>query len=370
MNPTLRSRNRSPIKLAVSGWFSGRGVGSGQYTDALVAALADTALPAEQIRLVYPRWGAGRVAKLLFEQAHFPLWTSECDIAHVPYWAPPVRPSVPTVVTIHDLIPLLLPEYRRSVSSRAYTALVARASSSASAIIADSDHTARDIAQHLPVSAERIHTVPLGVDRRYFAEPRAASDSTRHLADLPPRYGLYLGGYDVRKNLRTLVAAWQRVYAATGVPLVLAGRLPTAGDPLVPDPLRMARDAGLPGDALVPIGYVSEEAKPSLYGRALVFAFPSIYEGFGLPPLEAMASGAPVVVADATSLPEVVGEAALRVEPLDAGAWADSLCRAIEDRALAARLGASGRKRAACFSWGNAAEQTRAVYCHVLRQLD
>lgn len=351
------------MHIAMSGWFAGRSVGSGQYTDHLVAALRASAPAGERLDLVESPDRSTR-AKLAFEQWGFPRAARSADLAHVPYWAPPLHPSVPTIVTVHDLIPLVLPEYRARRAVRAYTALVARATRSAAAILADSEHTAADIRAWLEVEPGRVVVVALGVDG--WAGPLLPTPSRAGPSpNLPLRYGLYLGGFDLRKNLQVLLAAWRDVYRATGVPLVIAGRPPDAGDPLFPHPAEIARRVALPAEALRLIGFVEEADKPALLAGAAVFAFPSRYEGFGLPPLEAMACGTPVVAAEATSLPEVVGDAGILVHPDDTAGWGDAIRAVLEDEALAARLRAAGPRRAAAFTWQATAEGTRAVYRQV-----
>jgi glycosyltransferase involved in cell wall biosynthesis len=287
-------------------------------------------------------------------------------IAHVPYWAPPLRSDVPVVVTVHDLIPLVLSSYRRKASGRAYTRLVARATKNAAAVLADSEATARDIREHLGIPNERIHVVHLGVHDSFRPADEAEVTALRQRLELPTRYGLYLGGYELRKNLLTLLRAWRMVYAKTGAKLVLGGRLPDGSHATFPDPRAIARAEGLPAQALVETGFVADEDLATLYSGASVFAFPSIYEGFGLPPLEAMACGAPAVVANATSLPEMVGEAGRLVAPEDPAAWAEAIAEVLEDEALAARMREEGLVQAAGFTWAETARRTRGVYRGVL----
>lgn len=352
------------MRVLLAGWFAGRSVGSGQYTDRLLAALRAGAAPGDRFELLRPGHGRSIAAKLAFEQVELPRAARGADLAHVPYWAPPWTCPVPRVVTVHDLIPLILPEYRARAGVRAYTALVARATGRADALIADSSHTAADIARLGLADPARIRVIPLGVEARF--RPQAAAEWPEGLpADLPPRFGLYLGGFDRRKNLALLFAAWRRVHAATGIPLLVAGRPPAPGDPLHPEPLDLARAAGLPPEGLRLLGFVDEAAKPALLARAAVFAFPSRYEGFGLPPLEAMASGVPVVVAEASCLPELVGAAALRAGPEELEAWVEALRACLEDAALAERLHTAGPRRAAAYTWAATAEATRALYAEL-----
>lgn len=360
------TRDRLVVDVAVNGWFAGRPVGSGQYTDHLLGALADIA-PQDRVDLVRP--GERRTPnKLRFEQLDFPRAARAADVAHVPYWAPPLYPSVPTVVTVHDLVPLVLREYRTEWKVRAYTALVARATRRAAAVLADSEHTAQDVIHWLGVDSARIRVIPLGVNMPAGAmvadRPAESRDGPLVIAGqaLPARYGLYLGGFDIRKNVATLLAAWRSVYAATRVPLVIAGELPELHDPLKPHPAELARQVGLPSAALCLIGRFTDAEKPLLYAGAAVFAFPSRYEGFGLPALEAMACGTPVVAADATSLPEVVGDAGLLVEPNDVSGWVEALCTVLEDVDKARQLTEAGRARAATLTWQRTAERTLAVY--------
>lgn len=346
------------MDVAMSGWFSGRAVGSGQYTDALVAALRAAAGPDDTVALIVPGRRGSNLGKVAFEQIVFPRMAREADVAHVPYWAPPLWPAVPTVVTVHDLAPLLLPAYRRSVAARLYAAIAARATERAAAVLADSESTAADVRDHLGVPAASIHVVPLGVRAAFTA-------SGPPMPGLPPRYGLYVGGFDPRKNVACLLEAWVGVHAATGVPLVVAGALPADGDRFLTDPREAARRVGLPPDALLMVGAVAQEDLPALYRGAAVFAYPSRFEGFGLPPLEAMACGTPVVASSATSLPEVVGDAGRLVSPDDPAAWSEAIREVLEDPVAATALREAGLRRAAAFPWSETARRTAEVYLRV-----
>ena len=367
------------MRVAVNGWFSGSSVGSGQYVDELVPALRAEAM-ADEFAVIAPGARRGGLGKLTFEQIVFPRMSTGYDLAHVPYWAPPMLPAVATVVTVHDLIPLVLAEYRQSAGMRAYFSLVARATARSAAVVVDSLSTKADVLARLDLPADKVHVAYLGVgpafcptagqDPHGAAAVGPAKEPAAELAarlGLPSRYGLYVGGFDVRKNLVTLMAAWRKVHAATGTVLVLAGS-PPANSRVGREPIGVtAERAGLPGEAFMAVGHVPRHDLPDLYRGAAVFAYPSRYEGFGLPPLEAMACGAPVVASNATSLPEVVGDAGLLLPCDDVEAWSRALIEVLTVEATGARLRAAGPPRAALFSWARTARRTLEVYRSVAR---
>ncbi len=182
---------------------------------------------------------------------------------------------------------------------------------------------------------------------------------------LPERFALYLGSGDVRKNLEVLLRAWALLPPEGRIPLVMAGNIPCRGDALFPDYRRLARELGV-HESISWVGMVPEAEKATLLSAATVFVFPSRYEGFGLDPLEAMACGTPVVCSNATSLPEVVGEAAVLVDPADEKAWAAAVESVAEGGDRAARLVEAGRARAAELTWRATAELTLDAYRELL----
>jgi glycosyltransferase involved in cell wall biosynthesis len=365
--------------VAVNAWFWNRpDTGSGQYTRRLVEALLPlgvrVTLIAPEGHIPDPPDGAGVLAtpprrgnmgKVRFEQTDFPRAAHEsgADLVHVPYWGGPLRCPLPIVVTIHDLIPYVLPVYRGSLLVRLYTSLVATSARGAAAVLTDSEASRRDILAHLGLPQARVHAVPLAADAVFTPEPDAADATVREKYNLPPEFVLYLGGYDVRKNLPVLLCAY--TYVKRGFddrfPLVLAGRLPkgpsrrfTAIEPLL-DKFDLR-------DVVRVIGEVDEADKPALYRSAACFVYPSRYEGFGLPPLEAMACGTPVVTTEASSLPEVVGNAGFLVDPDDVRGMAGGIIAMLTQDDLVRQLRQRGLEQAARFSWERTAVETLEVY--------
>jgi glycosyltransferase involved in cell wall biosynthesis len=374
-----KTEDEGRMRIAISGMFWNQPTtGSGQYVRALVAALGERA-PQNEYVVIHPSSVVGHrssvvgrrslvknLAKVWFEQIAFPRACRRvrADVAHVPYFGSPLVPSTHTVVTIHDLIPMVLPAYRGSMLVRAYTALAAQSARRADAIIADSECSKRDIVTHLGIDAARVRVVYLAADARYRPLDDAAQiENVRRKYALPEKYFLYLGGYDQRKNVRVIIEAFARAALhRDGYRLVLAGVNLGRDSEFFPDPRRLARAANLLADALCCIGWVDEEDKVALYAGARAFLFPSRYEGFGLPPLEAMACGVPVLCANASSLPEVVGDAAILVPPDDVNAWADALRVMLTDNARRAEMRARGIVQARQFSWARCAEETLTVY--------
>lgn len=308
------------MRILVNGWFCDEwATGSGQYLAALVATLPRASDAHEWVLVrpaargdespLPPGWGSMRVrtpfdaaskdlAKLWFEQVAFPLACRRAgaDVAFVPYWGSALWRPCPVVVTVHDLIPVLLPPYRGGVLQRGYTGLVARSARLASAVLTDSEASRRDIVEHLRIPPERVHTVHLAIAP---CEPGALAPD--NLDRVRARYGLpdgafllYLGGFDVRKNVLRTLEAYSRVVARcaeageTPPALVIAGKLPAADTPFAPDPRPAVERLGLEDHVRI-IGWVAEEDKPALYALATGVVFLSEYEGFGLPVLEAMA---------------------------------------------------------------------------------
>lgn len=365
------------MKIAVNAWFldspEQHTTGSGQYAFHLLNTLREIA-PDVEIECVQPR-RRGDLAKVWFEQNEFPSAAKrmKADIAFVPYWAPPLHCEAPAVVTIHDVIPIALPAYRGGPLQRAYASLVRAASPNATHVITDSEFSKQDVLKHLQLEPSRVTAIPLAVEARFSPIVRD-EDRARVIEryNLPESYVLYLGGFDPRKNIETLmqVYVWAGESISDDFPLVISGSAdtPATTDDNTRTTLgEMAKALEIKDDMRL-IGRVAEEDKPALFAGARAFLYPSEYEGFGLPALEAMACGVPVVGSNAASIAEVVGNAGMLVEPKDARLMAGALIAVCTEDELHERLRTRALIRAAQFTWQRTAADTHEVFRKVHEQ--
>lgn len=284
------------------------------------------------------------------------------DLVHDPNGiAPFLTPglSIPTIVTIHDVFAYVYPEAQARFDawrSRTQLPLAARR---ATIVLTDSENSRKDILHFLRINPQRLRAIPLATEQRFKPVvdfQTCAATLQRYKVRQP--YLLYVGGINARKNIIRLLEAFalvHRYYPA--LTLVIGGK-------------RQWRTEGI-DQALGRLnleshvhftGYLADTDLPALYSAAKAFVFPSLYEGFGLPPLEAMACGTPVITSNASSLPEVVGEAAIMVDPYDVEGLAAAIARVLDDALLRADLRTRGLQRAALFSWERTARETIAVY--------
>ncbi|HEY9723232.1 MAG TPA: glycosyltransferase family 1 protein [Oscillatoriaceae cyanobacterium] len=296
----------------------------------------------------------------LAEQRFFPgaIAAAKLDVFHTPHLNAPLFCPVPLVVTIHDLIPLHFPETINSRLGHAYfVAMSHLAVRRSQRVIAVSENTREDLLRLLRAPSERLRVVGEGADALFERKPDAETMSrVRERFALAGPYVLYSGQSKPYKNQATLLRAFARL-GRPELKLVFAGRI----DPNQPHVEALIRELGLE-HAVVRTGYLDEDELVALYHGASVFAFPSRYEGFGLPPLEAMAAGVPVVASRAASIPEVVGPAGILLDPDDVVQWAEAIDQVLSDAALRDRLITAGHERVRLFSWDAAARDTLAVY--------
>ena len=290
------------------------------------------------------------------------------DLLHCPYWSSPLWSPWPTVVTVHDVIQFVLPEYAWRKISRVYFGLVSAGARRAQAVITVSECSKQDIMKIIGLGPERIHVIGNAVDASLYPVRDAwLLASVRERYGIAPRFVLYFGGFDMRKNVPRLIEAYARLPEALRreYQLVIAGRYQHLGHPLYPDPRQTVRRLGLEGNVIF-TGQIREQDKAPLYSAATVFAFPSLYEGFGMPVLEAMACGTPVVTSNVSALPEVAGDAGLLVNPYAPEAIGEALAELLESAARREDLSRRGLERARRFTWPQVAEQTVRVYKQIL----
>ena len=285
------------------------------------------------------------------------------DLVHCPHFPTPASIHVPLVVTLHDLAPLLVPGVMPSAAKRAvYRRWNARAVRLADRVVVPSRATAADVERLFPAARNKLEVIAEAVDDFSDGPIGPLSGAVAHLASQP--YLLSMGNTKLHKDLPTLLLAFSELaHSIPDLRLLLVGAEPSG-----------YLDAGPAGVAaetrsrVAFTGRVDDTELRALYAGAAAFVFPSQYEGFGLPPLEAMASGTPVIVSNSSSIPEVVGDAGLLVDPFDQAAIRDAMLRLIDDKALCATLAARGIDRARGFSWARCASTTREVYERVLSE--
>ena len=278
------------------------------------------------------------------------------DVYHSPYYIMPYWPGVPAVVTLHDLIPMRYPAYYTPLARLVFAASMRLAARTANRIIAISQATADDLQRTFGLRADRVSVIHEAPDPRFTLRTAPEIEPVRRRLGLPARFLLYFGSNKPHKNLPRLVEAYLGL-GRIDVPLVIAGHW----DPRYPQAKVTAEKAGAL-DRVLFLGPIADSDLSALYSAALAFVFPSEYEGFGLPPLEAMACGTPVACSDASSLPEVVGEAALQFDPREVETIRGGLEQLLGQPSLRDQLRERGLARARQFTWAAAAERTLAVY--------
>jgi glycosyltransferase involved in cell wall biosynthesis len=310
------------------------------------------------------------VVRIFWEQVvqPFALRKERVDLLHALAFVTPLLSPCPSVITVYDLSFLLYPESFKRFK-RFYLGLFTRLSvRRARRIIAISKSTKHDVVRLLGVSPEKVDVVYCGIDQAFRPLPEDQVASFRSKRGLPERFILFVGTIEPRKNVTRLIEAYADLrFAIRDLRLVIGG----AKGWFYEDVFARVEELGLEGEVMFP-GYIPVSELPLWYNAAELFVYPSLYEGFGLPPLEAMACGTPVVTANTSSLPEVVGEApgtgsqghsaGLTVDPLDVAGLAEAMRRVLGDEALRQEMRKRGLQRAKGFSWTKTAQETVQVY--------
>jgi len=272
--------------------------------------------------------------------------------------------ALPGIITLHDLSHLHYPQLHPNERVAYLRRQLPRSLHNASHIIVDAQSTRQELIEIFDLPGEHISVIPLGVDPSFHsANAEAASSTLERFGLRPKHYLLSVGTLEPRKNIERTLQAYAALpeYLRRDFPLVLSGGKGWKDEAI----LARVKQIKLPGRVVL-TGYVAHQELLALYASCAVFVYPSLYEGFGLPILEAMAAGAPVITANTSAMPEVAGDAALLIDPMSADAIAAAMQRLLEDRELAAALSAHGRERARGFTWARTAQETLKVYRRVL----
>lgn len=361
------------MRVLINAMQAGNQSGTGRYTEELIRHLLLLEDAPEltvwwPAKVPRPEWTSdvelvlqpGGLWKRLGLERAVHRWAGQYDVVHYPASIGPLDGGPNVVLTVHDCIFLRHPEWFRWERAQYYRWAGRRSARRAARIIADSETTARDVREYMGVAPNRVDVVPLGVRREFAPAPPEVQSSTCQRYGLPDRFFLYVGTLEPRKNLVRLIRAWDTIAGEVPEDLVIAGR-----DGWKTATIHDAIASATHRYRIHRPGFVTEEDLPPLLSATRAFVWPSLYEGFGLPVLEAMACGAAVLTSNRSSLPEVAGEAALLVNPEDESSIAGGLKALSGDGRHRAALAEAGIARAAKFTWRRCAEATRAVYRRV-----
>ena len=284
---------------------------------------------------------------------------NEIEVFHGTNFEVPLRGKCPTVITIHDLSMVLHPQtHERRLVRRARQRLPMM-TRTATIVVTPSEAVRQEVHNHMKVPLDRIVAIPEAARSCFRRLDFELTDGVRKRLGITELFVLYVGTVEPRKNLLTLVRAFEQVVSESDLrlQLVIAGRKGWMVDEL----FRYVKQS-LAAQQIIFTGYLSDNELCALYSSCALFVYPSLYEGFGLPPLEAMASGAPVIASSIPSISEVLGEAALLVDPTDGTSLARAIIRLLKDEELRKELASKGLRRTSELSWERTAELTRAVY--------
>jgi glycosyltransferase involved in cell wall biosynthesis len=294
----------------------------------------------------------------LYLKCAFPLIHDTCNYGCFALLNLPCR----KVVTIHDIGPIVNQENFKKITVRIHKFLIPMTVKNADIVITDSEFSKNEIMRYLKTDPKKIRVIYPGIDKRFRILPKEEFVPIFDKYNLPKKFILYVGSIHKQKNLQALIRAYALIKAETDCKLVIVGRKMFEGDRQLPaliENLHLQRD-------IIFSGYAKDEDLPAFYNAASVLVLPSLYEGFGLPPLEAMACGTPVITSNRASLPEAVGEAGIMVDPDDIEGLAKAMVKLTTDEELRQRMIKRGLERVKLFSPEQTAMKTLEVYREVL----
>jgi len=348
--------------------ISGKKTGIGIYTENLMSNLMGID-GLELVPLSYEgKDGLGTAGRIYWENLKIPVKINkrDCDILHIPGFAGPRYAGVKKVTTVHDLIGMIYPMNLSAFSRFYWQKWLPACVKGSDMIIADSENTKNDIIRLLDVPREKIKVILLAADAKFntMYPDKAVADMLREKYGLPEEFMLTVGTVEPRKNLPGLVeaAALYRMENKKTIDIVIAGDKGWGYEQL----MGKVRSLGMEENVKI-TGYLEEEELPVMYKLAKFFVYPSFYEGFGLPVLEAMSCGTPVICSSASSLPEITGDAGILVDPDDVPGLKNAIKEMDGDPGLRKEFSGKGILRAKRFSWRYTAEETYKVYKEVFQ---
>lgn len=367
------------MRVLLNALQAGNRSGTGRYTTELVRHLAageddmqfvaawPAALPHPEVSSTQGLFfldvdTRGHFKRIAFDQLSITRHAlhAEADAVHFPANIGRLLPLKNMVLTVHDLSFVRHPEWFRRNRALYYRHAAKRSVALATRVIADSQSTADDLMEFFATPSEKIDVIPLGIDSSFRPATEEQQAGVLKKYRLPQDFFLFMATIEPRKNIERLVEAWARIACTCSFDLVIAGRQGWK----VKDIMQCA--SGSPhGDRIHWPGFIDDEDQAPLLSAARAFVWPALWEGFGLPPLEAMACGTPVLTSNVSSLPEAVGEAALMVDPTDTEAIAEGMLALAESSDLRGELAAKGLAHAADFTWQRTAALTRETYRRV-----
>lgn len=355
-------------------WYKGTGIGT--YTDNILSQL----LNIDQENYYHIYWSGDDYERLnapnskiimtskkhhrFFQQNYIPsnLSKEKIDVYHVPQNGIGLSENITCkkVITVHDLIPYIMPETVGRGYLLKFLKEVPNIIENTDAIITVSNWSKRDILKFFPIEEDKVFVTPLATDMKYRPLDK---EWCRYMIEkkmnIKKPFILYIGGFSPRKNVRSLIMAFSKVYPNLNkdYALVITGSLRDEGNSLK----ELCSNLQISSQVIF-TGFVEEDMLPILYNGAELFVYPSYYEGFGLPPLEAMSCGTPVITSNVSSIPEVVGDAGILIDPYDTTNLMKALENTLGDEKLKERLSQAGLNRAAQYSWKRTAAETLEVY--------